>query len=110
MALVSESPIISSLSDDPDLRDLVEEFVDTLQERVRSLEAAYRDGSIQDLTRIAHQLKGASGGYGFDTIAETAAGLEQSAKTANSVSEVTRQLEDLVSMCQRAKATPPIPS
>ena len=107
MSSPDPTPLLSSLSTDPDMLDLVEEFVQALPERVHAIEDAVTANDLDTLTRLSHQLKGASGGYGFDTIGQAAATLEQSAKAADSVAQLTSQVRELVNLCQRAKATPP---
>ena len=106
MPLPDQSPIFSSLSDDPDMLELIEEFVSNLQDRMRSLEALVNVNDVGELARLAHQLKGTSGSYGFRAISEAAARLEQSAKVADSVSNVENEVKELISFCQRAKAVP----
>ena len=107
MTTMNTSPIVSSLSDDPDMRELVEEFVGNLQHRIQAIEQAVASDSTAELIRLAHQLKGASGGFGFETIGAMAAALEQSAKAASCVSDVAAEVSELVSMCRRAAARPP---
>jgi HPt (histidine-containing phosphotransfer) domain-containing protein len=107
MATTDISPIYSSLSDDPDMLELVEEFVGNLQHRIASIEQAVAANDPSQLVRLAHQLKGASGGFGFDSIGAMAAVLEQSAKAASCVSDVASEVGELVSMCRRATVQPP---
>ena len=106
MSNAEQSPIFSNMSHDEDMLELIEEFVENLTERAGTLEQAVADQDTAELARLAHQLKGASGGYGFGTIGEVAATLEQTAKTAESLDDVTRKAQDLISMCQRATAQP----
>ena len=107
MSSLNPMPLVSSLSTDPDMLELIEEFVRMLPERVRAIEEAVTANDMAALTRLAHQLKGASGGYGFDTIGQAAATLEYSAKAADSVAQLTTQIRELAALCQRAKATSP---
>jgi HPt (histidine-containing phosphotransfer) domain-containing protein len=79
---------------------LVEQFVKVLPERVRDLDTASRNGDRATLARIAHQLKGAAGGYGFPSVTESAARLESAARS-NDV-EIAAPLDDLVKLCRRA--------
>ena len=107
MSSLNPMPLFSSLSTDPSMIKLVEEFVTMLPGRVHAIEEAVTANDLATLTRMAHQLKGASGGYGFDTIGQAAATLEYSAKAADSVAQLTSQVQEFVSLCQRAQATPP---
>ena len=101
-----QGPLRSSLSDDPDMRPLVEEFVAEMGERVTSLDRSFRNGQAEDLKRLAHQLKGASAGYGFDRLGQAAGALEESLQRLGALSgdlaRVRREFEDLVDLCRRA--------
>jgi HPt (histidine-containing phosphotransfer) domain-containing protein len=102
MTRLHAAPIVSSLGDEPDMTELIEEFVGNLQHRVQAIERAVAMNNPSELARLAHQLKGASGGFGFETIGTMAATLEQSAKVAGCVSEVAAEVAELISMCRRA--------
>lgn len=102
----SDPPIFSSLASDADLLPLVEEFVTALETRMASLEAAFEADNLAELARLAHQLKGAGGGYGFDVISTAAAALEAAAQTAGSPSEVRNEMDTLIALCHRASADP----
>jgi HPt (histidine-containing phosphotransfer) domain-containing protein len=95
------------MSADPDMAGLIGAFVGDLRKRVRALEVAYATNDVDTLKQLAHQLKGASGGYGFDVIGEAAAELESVAATADSVSALADEMETLASLCRRATADAP---
>lgn len=75
-------PIRSVYEDDPDMREIVQEFVEDLKERTREIEQALAARGYDQLRTLAHQLKGAGGGYGFDAITESAGQLEHALKEA----------------------------
>ncbi|HOW72945.1 MAG TPA: Hpt domain-containing protein [Phycisphaerae bacterium] len=106
MSSSDQPEVFSTLGNDPDMVELIQEFVNALPERVKSIEAAVNANDLDTLRRLAHQLKGASGGYGFEVLGQAAASLEQSAKAASSVNQVTEQVQDFVSLCQRARVAP----
>ncbi|HSW46649.1 MAG TPA: Hpt domain-containing protein [Phycisphaerae bacterium] len=103
MAAPDETPLFSTLATDPDMIELVEDFVAALPERVQAVERALQAGEPEVLRRLSHQLKGASGGYGFDVIGRAAAELEDSVKAAASLAELTRRVNDLAALCRRAR-------
>ncbi len=73
-------PIRSAFEDDPDMIDIVREFVHAFSDRMTALEDSLAKGDLPRVQILAHQLKGAGGGYGFPQITEAAASLEQIVK------------------------------
>jgi len=86
--------------------ELVEEFVAALEERVASIQTSLETSDLPRLIHLAHQLKGASGGYGFAPLGEAAACLEAAAEAAQAVAEVTDEVNELISLCRRATSAP----
>ncbi len=98
-----ESPIQSEFAGDPDMRELVEFFVDQMPDRVRALQQSLESGALEDVRSIAHQLKGAGGSYGFPQITESARMLEEQADSAD-IDAVRRGVDELISICNRTAA------
>jgi len=73
-------PIRSVYEDDPDMLEIVREFAAELPDRIADLEGRLEAGDLAQLQVLAHQLKGAGGGYGFSPVTDAAAVLEQSLK------------------------------
>jgi signal transduction histidine kinase/DNA-binding response OmpR family regulator len=105
-ARASEPPIVSTLAGDPDFADLVGMFVSELPARLETIAAAAAAQDLERLRTLAHQLKGAAGGYGFPSITEAAKRLEDGAKAGNDLAEIQRSLEQLAGLCQRVQAGP----
>jgi HPt (histidine-containing phosphotransfer) domain-containing protein len=99
-------PIISTFAADPEMRDLLEFFVGALPERVGAMESALAEARLRDLQRLAHQIKGAAGGYGYPILGQAAAALEGSlkAKEQPPIEKIQREVGELISLCQRAIA------
>jgi HPt (histidine-containing phosphotransfer) domain-containing protein len=72
--------IRSTYESDPDMLEIVREFALELPARVAKLEELLAAGQMRELQTLAHQLKGAGGGYGFPQITELAASLEAALK------------------------------
>ena len=90
------------LADDADLRDLVEEFVAALPQRVEELKQAYEALDWEQLAMLAHRLKGASGSYGYPDLSTLAATMEQSFRSqqADDFAAWTKWLEAAVNAAQ----------
>jgi HPt (histidine-containing phosphotransfer) domain-containing protein len=100
MALAASAAIHSEFASDPDYRDILELFADALPERKRSLVDAFRDGNMRELGTLAHQLKGAGGGFGFPGLTAHAADLESACKTG-SPDRIAAELDRLLAYLQR---------
>ena len=103
---VPGSPLVSEFSHDPDMRELIAMFVDEMPERVATLESLARSRDFEGLKRLAHQLKGASGGYGFTRVGTAAGVLEETLKSASAsheseLSKIQAQVNGLISLCNR---------
>lgn len=72
--------IRSAYENDPDMLEIVREFAGELPARIAKLEAHLAANELRELQTLAHQLKGAGGGYGFPQITELAASLESALK------------------------------
>lgn len=66
--------------DDPQFREIVEDFVPHLGRKIFEMEAKYAANEFNDLADAAHWLKGAGGTVGFNCFLEPACKLENAAK------------------------------
>ncbi len=100
----TNAPLLSTFADDPDMLELVEMFVEEMDGRVKDIEAAIEGDDLASLAKLAHQLKGCGGGYGFPKITEVASVVEQQAKTADDRDALLSGVKELTSLCKRASA------
>jgi len=91
----------SEFAQDPEMTDLIGYFVSELPHRVEAIGGCLRDERLDDLRTIAHQLKGASAGYGVSTIGDAARRLEEDLKSNAALETIRSDVEDLISLCQR---------
>ena len=68
---------------DPDMADVIEEFVARLPGTMTAMAESLERSGHEDLRRLAHQLKGAGGGYGYPLLTEQARKLEDATKAAD---------------------------
>jgi len=102
----SNTPLLSDFSDDPDMLELVEMFVDDMPSRISALEQAFGSGDIGEISRLSHQLKGAAGGYGFGSITDAAAEVESLAKSQSKLDQIKGSVDELLTLCRRASSNP----
>jgi signal transduction histidine kinase/DNA-binding response OmpR family regulator len=100
------APVVGMLEGDEQLAALVERFVERLAARVAAMERGLAERDLATIAKLAHQLKGTSGGYGFHAISEAAGRLELSAR-AGDVDAVRGQLAEVAALCARARTAAP---
>jgi HPt (histidine-containing phosphotransfer) domain-containing protein len=98
----------SALGGDPDFAEIVALFVDEMPGRVRDMQAHFGCANWDELARLAHQLKGAAGSYGFDQLTPFAAGLEKSVRNGEPAAAVRAALDELLEVCGRVRAGAPV--
>jgi CheY-like chemotaxis protein len=79
--------IVSQYINDPDMASILETFIGRLADQVEAMRHAYADGQHRELQRLAHQLKGAGGSYGYPSLTEAARVLEDAAKAQEGTAE-----------------------
>ncbi len=98
---LSTGLIYSSYADDPDFKELLDEFVERIPERVGSMRAMFLEQDSTGLITIVHQLRGACGSYGFHQLTQPAEELE-SLLQANALNDdVENRLELFLAACSR---------
>ena len=87
---------------DPDLADLIPGFLDNRRKDISAMQEALTHSDFDTVRLLGHSMKGAGGGYGFDTITEIGAALEEAAKD-NNPGKVLRGLSDLAAYLDRVE-------
>ncbi len=98
-------PLRSQLANDPDMQELIGLFIEELPERLRAIESALAERRANDLRRVAHQLRGACGGYGFPVLSLAAGKVEDAVRALPTpeadLAEVKAGVDELVDLCRR---------
>jgi HPt (histidine-containing phosphotransfer) domain-containing protein len=103
----NSTAIRSNLLHDADMTELIEMFVQEMPARITGLTETLARSEYTDLKRIAHQLKGACGGYGFPDVGAAAARVETTllrsspGKGEISLTSLKQQVDELVDLCRR---------
>lgn len=95
---VSGPPIVSSLlADEPELTDLVREFVHKLPEMIRNIKEAYASNQINEMRHEVHTLKGTGGNFGYVEVFELTKRIEFEIVAGNlaGASELIGALEEI---------------
>ena len=92
--------IIDDISDKIFLDKLKTEFERSVKESVSGLQKTGETGSYKDIRRIAHDIKGIAGVFGFDKGAEIASELLRSIDS-NDKKDIFRLKEELIDYLSR---------
>jgi CheY-like chemotaxis protein len=100
--------LISEFADDPDMADLVNEYVASFDATVSEIKSSLAGRSFEQLGRLAHQLKGSGGGYGFPIISECASKLEAKVRLTDKPSDadlttIQASVSELIQILHLAK-------
>jgi CheY-like chemotaxis protein/nitrogen-specific signal transduction histidine kinase len=105
--MTTDPQLKSEYAADPDMQPLIADFVAAFPQQIAQLQSLLTANNLDELRRQVHQLKGAGGGYGFQTITDLAARAEQSLKSQQSLEAVAAQIRDLSDLLKRIHASNP---
>ena len=83
------------------MKELIAQFTRQLPQSVSDLQRQLDQGNLEELARIAHRMKGAGGGYGFNQITELAASAEKAIKDSAPLASITSRVNDLIDLIRR---------
>jgi hypothetical protein len=95
-----DGPITSEFADDPDMAVLIAEFVASLSGRARAILDHIDQGAIEQARSMAHQLKGAGGGYGFPQVTDAARTVDMAIRERR-IDDAQVAAQALVTLCAR---------
>jgi signal transduction histidine kinase/CheY-like chemotaxis protein len=87
---------------DSELKDLIPGFLENRRKDVKTLEEAMAKGDYEAIRKLGHTMKGAGGGYGFDTITDIGKSLEDAAKEKNT-KEIRKRVGELLDYLERVE-------
>jgi CheY-like chemotaxis protein/HPt (histidine-containing phosphotransfer) domain-containing protein len=90
---------LSRLLANPSTAKLVERFVAGLPQRLEAMQEAAAKPDWNQLKALAHQLKGAAGGYGFAAVSQSAARVENAVTVNAEAAEIVKHVAVLVQVC-----------
>ncbi len=97
-----EDVLHSDLADDPDMLELIGQFLQQLAVRITVIDANRGVAERSTLASVAHQLKGAAGGYGYMSISEAARTVERFASAGGTQQECDEAINRLLARCEAA--------
>ena len=106
-ASAAADSIASEYANDPDMREVIDEFVARLPLQVANIKRMLDEKNLDELRRAVHQMKGAGGGYGFAQITTFAAKAEQKVKDGAPLDAIAGQVDELVQLVRRVRGYNP---
>ncbi|HWE05051.1 MAG TPA: response regulator [Tepidisphaeraceae bacterium] len=95
--------IVSTLGHVRGMKKIIDEFVEGLSAEITKIQDLLRRDDLPSLKRVAHQLRGTGGGYGFDTITELAGGIEDAIKAADNRESIVKHINSLIDVIRRVE-------
>lgn len=102
--------LVSEYADDDEMMQIVRPFVKALPQRAAAIEAALAAGDLPLVKRLAHQLKGSAGGYGFPSITAAASAIDKSVAAGEKADKIRGRVDELAKLALIARASVPPPS
>jgi CheY-like chemotaxis protein len=96
--------LASTLAEDVDIGPLVADFVGRLPALATAFRAAFASGDREALGVLAHRMKGAAGGFGFDPITDAAGALEQALAERAPHEALAAHVDAVTHLVDRARA------
>jgi PAS domain S-box-containing protein len=94
----SDEAIYSTFRNDPDMAGIITEFVSQLPQRLSDMRQAIANSQPDIAQRLAHQLKGAGGSYGYACLTDSAREVETHLKE-HDMEAVTLAMARLTHVC-----------
>jgi len=96
-------------TEDPDFREIVEEFIKRLQVQLAAMQRASEAQDLQELANLAHWLKGSGGTAGFSAFTQPAKHLESLIQDQQ-CDEIEAAVAELLELSQRIAVHAPEPA
>lgn len=87
---------------DPDLEDLIPDFMDNRLEDIKSITEALEKKDFETIRILGHSMKGSGGGYGFDDITKIGGFMER-ASMESDAEEIKKWVDELSSYLKRVE-------
>ena len=91
--------ILSQFADDPALAALIREFVVGLDQKVAGFRSSLSRRDTGEIEKLAHQLKGVGGMYGYQCLTDTASLIEEAAKEGQDLELLDELVDEFNCQC-----------
>ncbi|MBL9141026.1 MAG: Hpt domain-containing protein [Phycisphaerae bacterium] len=105
MRITADQPFVYSVfAGDAEMKEIIAMFVHELPKRTMAMQAALNAADLELVRILAHQLKGAAGGYGFASLGDAAALVEAGVKDGCEANVIRSRIGTLIAMAARVRA------
>lgn len=101
------APITSALAGESGADDLIQFFITTAREAAVAIAGAVQTGDLKAVRKECHSLKSIAGGYGFQSVAESARQVMLSLDSTISLEESARRITALINVLSRLSPDKP---
>ena len=101
---LKEEPLLSTMTGQPAMAELIATFVSDLPTTIRDIEEAVSDNDAHRVEQLARQIKGKGDGFGFEFISVAGANLEKGLLNGRALDNLRTEIAELISLCQAARA------
>jgi HPt (histidine-containing phosphotransfer) domain-containing protein len=96
VASCGSNRIKSTFANNPRMQKIIPQFVEGLPGAVGNMIELLERKDLGALQRVVHQLRGASGGYGFDPVTAPATRAEESIKAGQAPASIAAEIKSLI--------------
>jgi PAS domain S-box-containing protein len=101
--LGADGKIASTMSNYRGMKKIIIEFVEGLPGEIAKIQDLLDHNDLNSLRRVAHQLRGTGGGYGFDVITDLAGNVEDAINAAETRESIDQRIRSLIGVIRRVE-------
>ncbi len=94
-----EEPLFSTMADQSQFAELIDNFVTEIPKQVRSLEQALFGKDTEALAQGLRQIKSQGTSFGFEVLSEHSAAIEKSLVSGQPITELQSKIRELIKLC-----------
>lgn len=97
----------SSFAHEPEMTEVLAQYVAGLPRQARLLQTFLTEHRLLELRKVAHQIKGSAGGYGFMPVTHAADYVERMLHDHMSIEDIARGVRELLDLLRSVEGFDP---
>ncbi|HWB19799.1 MAG TPA: Hpt domain-containing protein, partial [Phycisphaerales bacterium] len=98
-AIIDDKAIFSDLQDQPDMADLLKDYVNQVNQSAVKLEQSITANQLDAVRALVVSIKGSAGNHGFKALANTASTALKALDASSSIAKASTELRSLAILC-----------